>query len=65
VVPHAATAESVILTVEETADLLKVGRTTVYDLIKTGKLSSIMIGQLRRTRYLDVVAYLHDIDHPD
>ena len=61
--PHATTAASIILTVEETADLLKIGRTTAYDLIKTGQLSSIMIGRLRRIRYLDVVAYLHDINH--
>lgn len=63
--PHTATADSLILTVEETADLLKVGRTTVYDLIKTGKLRSIMIGRLRRIRHLDIVAYLHHIDRPD
>ena len=42
--------ESVVLTVEETADLLKVGRTTVYDLIRGGgRLDSIMIARLRRT----------------
>ena len=63
--PDSAAAESLILTVEETADLLKVGRTTVYDLIKTGKLSSIMIGRLRRIRHLDVVAYLHHMSRPD
>jgi excisionase family DNA binding protein len=47
-----------VLTGEETADVLKVGRTTVNDLIKTGKLSSITIGRLRRIRHSDLVAYL-------
>jgi excisionase family DNA binding protein len=56
--PTAVTAQSLVLTVEETADLLKVGRTTVYDLLKTGKLRSIMIGRLRRIRHTDVMAYL-------
>ncbi|MFG1606027.1 helix-turn-helix domain-containing protein [Actinoplanes sp. NPDC049265] len=54
--------EAVVLTVEETADLLRVGRTTVYDLIKSGGLTSIMIGRLRRVRYADVVAYLDQTD---
>jgi excisionase family DNA binding protein len=55
------TTASLVLTVEETADLLKVGRTTVYDLIRKGRLSSIMIGRLRRIRHTDVVAYLDRI----
>jgi excisionase family DNA binding protein len=35
--------EAVVLTVEETAELLKVGRTTIYDLVKGGRLGSVMI----------------------
>lgn len=46
--------EAVVLT----AELLKVGRTTIYDLIKSGLLDSIMIGRLRRIRYTDIIAYL-------
>jgi excisionase family DNA binding protein len=57
-------AESRVLTVEETADLLKVGRTTVYDLIKSGLLHSIMIGRLRRIRYTDVLTYLQQAVPP-
>jgi excisionase family DNA binding protein len=60
--PNAMTAESLVLTVAETASLLKVGRTTVNDLIKTGKLHSIMIGRLRRIRHTDVIAYLDQAD---
>jgi excisionase family DNA binding protein len=47
-----------VLTVEETADALKVGRTTIYDLIKSGHLASIMIGRLRRIPYTDLLTYL-------
>jgi excisionase family DNA binding protein len=54
--------EAVVLTVKEVADLLSVGRTTVYDLIKGGRLASITIGRLRRIRYADVVAYLDQTD---
>ena len=57
--PAAGTpVEAVVLTVEETAELLKVGRTTIYDLIQAGRLDSIMIGRLRRIRYTDVITYL-------
>jgi excisionase family DNA binding protein len=48
----------VVLTVEETADLLKVCGTTIYDLAKGGWLDSIVIGWLRRIRYTDVITYL-------
>lgn len=53
--------ESLVLTVEETADLLKVGRTTVYDLLRSGQLNSIMIGRLRRVRHTELIAYLDRI----
>lgn len=53
-------AESRVLTVEEAADLLSVGRTTVYDMMKSGQLNSILIGRLRRIRYTDLLAYLHE-----
>jgi excisionase family DNA binding protein len=50
--------ETVVLTVEEAAQALKIGRTATYELIKTGQLSSIMIGRLRRIRHTDLIAYL-------
>ncbi|MDR6320049.1 helix-turn-helix domain-containing protein [Actinoplanes couchii] len=49
-----ATLDALLLTVEEAAELLKIGRTTVYDLMKTGQLNSTMIGRLRRLRYIDL-----------
>jgi excisionase family DNA binding protein len=40
--------ERVLLTAEEVAEALNVGRCTVYDLIRTGQLPSFKIGKLRR-----------------
>lgn len=40
--------ERVLLTAEEAAESLKIGRCKVYDLIRTGELESIKIGRLRR-----------------
>jgi excisionase family DNA binding protein len=40
--------EKLLLTPEEAAELLSVGRTTVYDLIRLGALASVKIGKARR-----------------
>jgi excisionase family DNA binding protein len=40
--------ERVLLTAEEVAEALHVGRCTVYDLIRSGQLQSFKIGKLRR-----------------
>ncbi|MEV3875039.1 excisionase family DNA-binding protein [Streptomyces sp. NPDC049906] len=40
--------DPVLLTVEEAARRLRVGRTTCFRLIRTGKLESLMVGGLRR-----------------
>lgn len=37
-----------LLTVEETADMLHIGRSKVFDLIRCGDLESVKIGRLRR-----------------
>jgi excisionase family DNA binding protein len=42
--------EHVLLTVPEVAAALQVGRCTVYDLLRTGRLESVRIGRLRRVR---------------
>jgi len=39
--------ERVLLTAEEVAESLKIGRCKVYDLIRTGELQSIKIGRRR------------------
>ena len=40
--------ERVLLTAEEAAESLRIGRCKVYDLIRSGELESIKIGRLRR-----------------
>jgi len=54
----ASTAEPapVLLTVEEAARLLGIGRTHMFALIRTGEIESVRIGRLRRIR----TAALHD-----
>jgi len=38
----------VVLTIEEAAQRLGIGRTTMYALIKTGQIRTVTIGRLRR-----------------
>ena len=38
----------IVLTVEEAADRLRVGRTTMYALVTSGAIRSVSIGRLRR-----------------
>jgi excisionase family DNA binding protein len=40
--------EHLVLTVEEAAERLGVGRTMMYSLVKSGAIESICIGRLRR-----------------
>ena len=42
------TVEHVLYTPEEAAEALRLGRSKVYDLIRTGALSSVKIGGSRR-----------------
>ncbi|MEU5092108.1 helix-turn-helix domain-containing protein [Streptomyces sp. NPDC021356] len=48
----------VLLTVEEAARCLRVGRTTCFALIRTGELESLTIGGLRRVPADAPAAYL-------
>ncbi len=41
-------AERIVLTVEEAAERLGVGRTLLYALVRSGDIESIAIGRLRR-----------------
>lgn len=47
-----------LLTVEETAERLSIGRTTVFALLKAGELDSVQIGRLRRVPVEAVDAYV-------
>lgn len=51
----------VLLKVEEAAELLGVGRTTAYALIKSGALASVPVGRLRRIRPADLTAYANNL----
>jgi excisionase family DNA binding protein len=46
-----------MLTAEQTADALRIGRTTVFALVKSGELESVKIGRLRRIPADAVEAY--------
>jgi excisionase family DNA binding protein len=48
----------VMLTPEQAAEALGIGRTTVFALIKTGELRSLLIGRLRRIPADEIDAYI-------
>jgi excisionase family DNA binding protein len=43
-------ATRLLLTVEEAAEVLCVGRSLMYELISTGAVASVQVGRLRRVR---------------
>jgi excisionase family DNA binding protein len=43
-----ASSQAVLLTVEEAAERLRIGRTLMYRLVSTGVVESVTIGRLRR-----------------
>lgn len=53
-----ATAAPTLLTVPETAELLRCGQTTVYQLLKDGRLASVKIGRRRLVRASAVAAFI-------
>lgn len=50
--------DKLLLRVEDVADLLAIGRTSVYTLIKAGELASVKIGGSRRVPSTAVQHYL-------
>jgi len=55
---RAVAQERLLLRPEEVADALAVGRTAVFELIRTGELRSVKIGKSRRIPAEAVVEYL-------
>ena len=55
--PPARGTPRVMLTPEQAAAALGIGRTTVYALIKSGELRSLLIGRLRRIPLDEIHAY--------
>ena len=51
-------ADELLLTVEEAAHRLCIGRTLVYQLISSGKLESVKVGRLRRVPAECLPAYV-------
>jgi excisionase family DNA binding protein len=51
-------AADIVYTVTEAARRLKVGRTTMYELISTGEVGSVTIGRLRRVPAQCIEEYL-------
>ena len=56
--PSGGGHERVLLTVEEAARRLRIGRTTAYRLVAEGQLASIQIGHLRRIPVDAVTAFV-------
>jgi excisionase family DNA binding protein len=54
-------ATKLLLTVEEAADRLGIGRTLAYALVKSGDLESVQIGRLRRVPADALGTFLHRI----
>lgn len=55
-------AGTLLLTVEETAAELRIARRRVFDLIREGKLPSVLIGSSRRIRSADLAAYVAKLE---
>jgi excisionase family DNA binding protein len=52
------TAHPLLLTTTQAADLLGVSRATLYRLLKSGAIDSVLIGRLRRIPHASLVAYV-------
>jgi excisionase family DNA binding protein len=50
-----------LVTVEEAARRLSLGRTTIYGLIAGGRLRTVTVGRSRRVSVEDLVNYVHSL----
>ncbi|MFE7170061.1 excisionase family DNA-binding protein [Streptomyces sp. NPDC057616] len=57
-VPYASDATLALLTVEEAARRLRIGRTTCFRLVRAGEIESVTVGRLRRVPADAVPAYV-------
>ena len=55
---NATALRSELLTVRELQQLLKLGRNTVYELLRSGEIPCVRLGKQIRIRRVDVDAYL-------
>ena len=54
-----ATPEGILLTVDEAADRLRIGRSKMYELLAGGHVASIHVGRLRRIEPQALLDYVH------
>jgi excisionase family DNA binding protein len=63
--PRESDSTRVLLTVEEAAARLGIGRTTMFELIRRGDVESVRIGRLRRVRAVALDTYAASLSgHP-
>jgi excisionase family DNA binding protein len=55
--------EKVLLTIEEAAECLSIGRTVAYSLVAKGELESVTIGRSRRVPVQALDAYVAALRH--
>jgi excisionase family DNA binding protein len=60
-----STGERLVLTIEEAAERLSIGRTLMYSLVKAGAVESVRIGRLRRVPADALDAFLRQLRHHD
>ncbi|MEU6776558.1 excisionase family DNA-binding protein [Streptomyces sp. NPDC046759] len=61
--PETADPTLVLLTVEEAARRLRIGRTTCFRLVLAGEIESVTVGRLRRVPVDAVLAYVAKLRH--
>jgi excisionase family DNA binding protein len=59
--PREGAGQRLLLTVEEAADCLCIGRTSMFHLITRGIVPSVRIGKLRRIRLEDLERYVSSL----
>jgi excisionase family DNA binding protein len=62
--PQPGKTQSLLLTTEEAADVLRIGRTIVYALIKDGHLRPVHIGRSCRIYRAELERYVRRLDAP-
>ncbi|WP_420117214.1 helix-turn-helix domain-containing protein [Micromonospora sp.] len=55
------TDNRIVLTIEEAAQRLGIGRTTMYALVKAGQIRTVTIGRLRRVPTFCLDEYVRDL----
>jgi excisionase family DNA binding protein len=63
--PRTWTDEQLLLTAEEAARALHIGRTTLFALIKNGELRAVHIGRSCRLTRAELLRYVAQLDHPN